>query len=81
MGWLVNAVFNFDQNKCFSFPFNVNYINQCIIEEAEKQGSKMLSPGWFLLIPGLTRRILYTTHHITAVCREQCVALPAVQAR
>ena len=30
---LVNAVVNFDQNKCFSFPFNVNYINQCILDE------------------------------------------------
>jgi ligand-binding sensor domain-containing protein len=30
---LINAVLNFDQDKCFSFPFNVNYINQCIIDK------------------------------------------------
>lgn len=29
---LLNAVLTFDQDKCFSFPFNVNYINQCIID-------------------------------------------------
>jgi ligand-binding sensor domain-containing protein len=30
---LLNAVLTIDDDKCFSFPFNVNYINQCIIDE------------------------------------------------